>query len=423
MSFLKIILDLCKTKVVNNFLNLGSIQIAEMLLPLITVPYVVRVIGFDKVGLIAFATALISYFNIVINYGFNLTATKQISQNVTNLTEINRIFFSVFWTKIFLILVSFLLLTCLFIIPKMRGDGIIYILLFGNIVIQNLIPTWFLQGVQDLNFSTKIILILKIISTILVFILIKESSDYWILVLLPFLASLFSFIFIAFYIKKKYNLEFLKSDFNIIIKELNSGKYVFLSQIKISLFNSFNILILGILLNNSAVGIFSSADKIIKAISSIQIPIVSALFPYFSRIFNDNFLNGVKQIKRIEKYGSIIYFVIILCVFFSARLISQILFGSFVEEISFLIRIMLLIPLFVFLNNLYGTQFLLNISQDKVFMKNVLIAAFFNVICIIPLTYFFKLNGTAVSILTTEFLMFYLMKRSAINHINTRNEN
>lgn len=417
MKFLQHLRNILKSKVINNFLNLGSIQIADMLLPLVTVPYIVRVVGFEKVGVIAFATAVVSYFNILINYGFNLTATKQISQNSLDPSELNKIFFNVFWTKIVLIVVSTFILNILFIIPKFKSEYLIYSLLFGNIVFQNLIPTWFLQGMQDLNYSTIITVFFKVIYTILVFIFIDEQIDYWILALLPFLSSFLSFLAIGVYIKRKYKLKYLNANAKNIIEELNSGKFVFLSQLKISLFNNFNILILGFFLNDKAVGIFSSADKVIKLISSIQIPIVSALFPYFSKILKEDLYNGIRNLKKIALYGGTLYTIIIAIIFFLAPVASKILFGSYVEEISLLIRIMLLIPLFVFLNNLYGTQILLNMGQDKIFLKNILLAAIFNLVFIVPLTLYLNIYGTALSILITEFIVLYLMKRSAYNYI------
>lgn len=106
--------------------------------------------------------------------------------------------------------------------------------------------------------------------------------------------------------------------------------------------------------------------------------------------------------------------MVCLAVFFLARYIAVWVFGSQIDEISTLIRIMVFIPIFVFANNLYGTQFLLNIGKDKRFTANLLFAAILNVCMVIPLTYFFKVNGTAVSVLLTEIFVFVIMYYSAI---------
>lgn len=400
-------------KLINNFFNLGSVQILEMLLPLLTVPYITRIIGFDKVGVIAFSSAIIGYFGICINYGFNLTGTKQVAQNKDDKNYINSVFLEILYSKLLIIAACFLVLLLLLLFPKFQNESIIYLLIFGNIVFQNLIPTWFLQGFQDLNFSTKVNIVFKIISTILVFLFVKEKDDYWLVVFFPFIQSLISLIFINYYIQKNYSIKLKKISYKEILSQLNEGKYIFLSQVKISFFNNFNILILGLLLDNKAVGIFSSADKVIKIVSAMQIPVVSALFPYFSALLKKDLKSGYGKLTKFALLGTVIYSIIILFLWLLAPYISEVLFGSEIKVIATLIRIMSFIPLFVYLNNLYGTQFLLNIDGDKKFLVNLIIAAAFNCIVLIPLTFYFNVNGTAISILLTEFIVLLLMYTSS----------
>lgn len=380
-----------------------------MLLPLITVPYVTRVIGFEKIGVIAFASAIIGYFGICINYGFNLTATKQIAQNKNDKKFVNKFFFEVTFTKAFLILLSFFVLVVLLCIPKFGGESLIFLLIFANIIFQNLLPTWFLHGYQDLNFSTKINIAGKIMSTALIFVFVTKKSDYWITALLPALQSLLTFLIVMIFIFKKYTIKYQKVDFKSVLKQLKEGRYIFLSQIKITFFNNFNILILGILLGDKAVGIFSSADKIIKIVSSAQIPIVSALYPYFSRLIKTDVKLGFQKARQFAVYGAMVYGIVIIGLFIGIPYFCELLFGSEVEVISTLVRIMSFIPLFVYLNNLYGTQFLLNMGGDKKFLLNMLLAAAFNMVFIFPLTYYFNVTGTAVSIVLTELVVLLLM--------------
>lgn len=400
-------------KLLNNFLNLGSVQIIEMLLPLITVPYITRVIGFEKIGIIAFASAIIGYFGICINYGFNLTATKEVAQNKENQEYVNKLFLEVSFTKSFLILLSFIILLFLFFIPKFNEEYLVFLLLFASVMFQNLLPTWFLQGYQDLNFSTKVSVAGKIISTALIFILVNTRSDYWIIVLLQTIQSFITLLAVLFFIVNKYKIKFQLINFCSILKQLYYGKYVFLSQIKITFFNNFNILILGVILGDIAVGLFSSADKIIKIVSAAQIPIVSALYPYFSSLIKSDIRAGFNKINKFAIYGAIVYGIVIVILFIGAPYFCELLFGSEVEIISTLVRIMSFIPLFVYLNNLYGTQFLLNLNGDKKFLVNMLLAAVFNLIFIFPLTYYFNVVGTAISILLTEFVVLLLMYLSS----------
>lgn len=391
-------------------MNLAVIQGLELLLPLITIPYTIRIVGLDKVGLIAFSYALVGYFGILIGYGFNLTATKQISQNKYSVLHQRKIFSEVLLGRLFLVFISIIIFIVIFLVSKdIRAEKSLFILSLVNAFIFNLIPYYYFQGIQDLKYTTRLSAVLKTLSTIALFIFLKKESDYLVILILPLISNVILFIAVHVLLATKHKIYYVKTDRKDVIRQMRSGFYIFLSQIKITFFSNFNVLIVGLMLGNSAVGIFSSAEKIIRVLSSIQIPIVSALFPYFSKKIIEHKIESYKQINKIAILGSLAYFIICATVFICAPLIAQLMFGSKVDEISLVMRIMVFIPLFVFANNLYGTQFLLNLGRDKKFTINLLLAAVFNVLMVIPLTHFFNVYGTGISVLLTEILLYILM--------------
>lgn len=410
----------------SNFMNLAVIQGLELVLPLITIPYTIRIVGLDKVGLIAFSYALVGYFGILIGYGFNLTATKQISQNKYSIQNQRKVFSEVLLGRLFLILISILIFIIILLFSKeVRAEKSLFILSLVNAFIFNLIPYYYFQGIQDLKYTTRLSAVLKTLSTIALFIFLKKESDYLVILILPLISNIILFIAVHIFLVRKYKIFYVKTDKNDVFRQMKSGFYIFLSQIKITFFSNFNVLIVGLMLGNNAVGIFSSAEKIVRVLSSIQIPIVSALFPYFSKKIIEDKIQSYKQINRIAKLGSAAYFIICGIVFIFAPLIAEIMFGSKVEEISTVIRIMVFIPVFVFANNLYGTQFLLNLGRDKKFTINLLFAAIFNVLMVVPLTHYFEVYGTGVSVLLTEVLLYILMhffaRRAHHSHMKLMN--
>jgi PST family polysaccharide transporter len=394
----------------SNFMNLAVIQGLELVLPLITIPYTIRIVGLDKVGLIAFSYALVGYFGILIGYGFNLTATKQISQNKYSIQNQRKVFSEVLLGKLFLVVVSIFIFLCILLISKeVRSEKALFTISLINAFILNLIPYYYFQGIQDLKYTTRLSAVLKTLSTIALFIFLEKESDYLVILILPLISNVILLIVTHILMARKYKIYFVKTEKQDVVRQMRSGFYIFLSQIKITFFSNFNVLIVGLMLGNNAVGIFSSAEKIIRVLSSIQIPIVSALFPYFSKKIIEDKIESYKQINRIARFGSLGYFIICGMVFIFAPLIAEIMFGSMVKEISTVIRIMVFIPVFVFANNLYGTQFLLNLGRDKKFTINLMFAAIFNVLMVIPLTHFFWVYGTGVSVLLTEILVYILM--------------
>lgn len=401
-------------QVILNFINLAFVQAANLLLPLITIPYVIRTVGFENFGLVAFATSIVNYFSVLINYGFNLTATKAVSQNRNDNQYLNKLFCTVTYSKVLLSFISILIFLVLSIlIVSIKNNFYVYLYLLLSIIFTNLSPDWFFQGIQQLKFLTYLNLSLKIISTILTFFLIKVTSDYYYLAIIPFINSVFLFAISHLYIQIKHKFRYLRVDLSGIFKELYQSRFVFLSQVKITFFNNFNTVVLGFLTDNKIVGIFSSADKIIKVFSSIQVPIVTALFPHIAMKIKNSRETVFYELKKIAIYGSVLYGAILIILFILAPWISEIMFGEEVDQIALLIRIMSFIPLFIFINNLFGTQYLLNTGLEKKFLINLIIAALLNVVIIFPLTYYFKAIGTSFSIFITELFVLISMYNSA----------
>jgi PST family polysaccharide transporter len=405
-----------KKRLLSNFFSLSVLQGANYILPLITLPYLVRVLGVEYFGLLAFAGATIAYFGIITDYGFNLTATREISIHRDNREKVIEIFSSVMTIKVILMFVSFFLLSLLvFSFEKFSKDALVYFLTFGTVVGQVLFPVWFFQGMERMKYITYLNILSKVIFTIAIFVFVQEQSDFYLVPLLTSIGFLVAGIWSLYLVKKEFGVMFKLQTIDTIKYHLGDGWYIFLSQLKISLFSSTNIIILGLLTNNSAVGYYSAAEKIMRAVAMLMGPLAGALFPNSAKNLNNNFSETVKKLYKVLKVAVIIQLIIIIPIFIFSEKITFIIFNDSNAAISDVLKIIIIAPVFMLINNFFGIQIMLNAKKEKEYFLILLIGGFLNLILCSSLTYYYSYIGTAISLLLIEFLIMFLMIVSVKN--------
>jgi PST family polysaccharide transporter len=213
-----------KKRFLGNFFSLAMLQGMNYILPLLSLPYLVRVLGADKFGLLAFATAIIGYFIVLTDYGFNFTATREVTLHRDDKDKLSEIFSSVMIIKFLLFVISFFILTLLIILfKKFSSDPWLYYLTFGTVLGQILFPVWFFQGVEQMRYITIINIVSKILFTIAIFVLVKQSSDYLLVPLLTSLGAIFAGIYSLFLVYKRFDIKFKIQKIHILISYLKGG--------------------------------------------------------------------------------------------------------------------------------------------------------------------------------------------------------
>ncbi|MBC7080594.1 MAG: oligosaccharide flippase family protein, partial [Methanothrix sp.] len=138
-----------------NFLSLSLLQILVYVMPLITLPYLTRTLGVANYGLVNFAMAFNAYFQVLTDYGFGLSAVREISINREDKKKISNIFSSVMIIKGVLTIISFLILTVIvFSYQKFTQHWPLYLFAFGIVIGTTLSPTWFYQGMERMKYIT-----------------------------------------------------------------------------------------------------------------------------------------------------------------------------------------------------------------------------------------------------------------------------
>lgn len=392
------------SKLVENFFYLTGLQVFNYLLPLITLPYLIKVLQPEKYGLTVYAQTVMMYFIVFIDYGFNLTATRKISLLKNENKSITEVFNSVISTKLFLLLISlFVLAIIVFLIPKFTGLWLLYFFTSGVLIGQVFFPIWLFQGLQEMKYLMYFNFLSRVIFTILVFVIIKTENDFIYVNLLSSLGSiLIGIVSIAFVIKK-YNIKFRIAKRKEILFELKDGWMVFLSNFSIQMYVSSNIIILGAFENDKTVGNYSVAEKLIIILKQLLSVFSQVIYPHLCQLTNTPNL-----IKSFFKRTMIPFlaFIFILCflLFVFAEKIVFLMTGNTIHEIILLIRILSFVP-FIVAMNIPAYQTLLAYNYKHSYSIILIMGAVINIILNFILANFYGANGTAISVLITEFFI------------------
>jgi len=284
-------------KVLRNMTWLGVLQFANYLIPLLIIPYIVRILGADIFGKITYAQNIISYFTLIVNFGFEYSATREIAINKGNKPALTQIFWSVLKQKALLLLFSFIGLFFLyFIFSKVSSDINLYFFIFLMNVGIVIFPTWFFQGMEEMGKMAFFNVLIKGLGLILTVIFVKKASDYLIYPLLTSLAYIGFGIGALIYVIRHFKIKYIRND-KIFSRTLFKRSFpIFLNNLFVSLYTTANITILGMYHSNYEIGIYGGAQKIIMAILMLtSMPINIAIFPQISREF---ILSKKKRIKE-----------------------------------------------------------------------------------------------------------------------------
>lgn len=390
----------------SNFVYLAVLQGLNLILPLLTFPYLIRILGVEYFGLLSFSFAFITYFQIITDYGFNATGTRDISLAEGDFRKQNLIFNQIMSAKLLLVIFSFFaMMIIVFSFEIFRTYWIIYLFSFGSILGQALFPVWYFQGIQKMKYITYLNLITKIIFTLALFVFIRKKSDYYLVPVFNALGFISSGIFALFYLWKDFDIKFKIQPLKGIILQLQKSKYVFLSELKISLFTNTNTVILGILSGNQAVGYFSAAEKLARAIGNLQTPISNTIFPYLSKEMAQDKLQTIQKIKKITIVGTLLFSILIIVCFFFAEQIIEIIYGKAMFSSVLIFRILILIPLLSFLDTMYGKQILLNLGRDHLYFRVIVFATILNLTTNFILTNIYQELGTAITLIITQIFI------------------
>ncbi len=397
-------------KIFENIFFLTLFQASNYVLPIITLPYLVRIFGPEKYGVIIFAQAFIQYFSIITDYGFNLSATKEISIHRANASKVIDIFQTVMFLKIILMIICFcILLIVVTLVPKFIEYKMVYFAAFTMVLGNVLFPIWFFQGLEKLRTIILGTVVIRIIITVSTFVFVKNETDVILAILIQNSASIITGVLCIVIIYRMYNITFTRPSIASIKEALSGGLDLFISTIAVGFYTTSNIVVLGLLTNDATVGVYGAAEKLIRSILAVFSPISQAIYPHISSLVSQSQEIALQFIKRILKIIGILSMTVSCVLFLFSKQIVLLFLGPKFYDAIILVRIMSFLPFIVSVGIVFGMQTLVPFGLSNYFRKAISIGGLFNIIAIFPLTIMLNASGVAISYVVAEIVVAMMM--------------
>lgn len=388
---------------IENFLSLGVLQIVSYTLPLINLPYLSRVLGVEKFGIVFFAFAFMQYFIMLTDYGFGLSATREIAVNRHNKKNLSNIFSAVTFIKLFLLIVSFVILYLMILfIPKLQENWFVFMLSFLMVIGNAIYPVWFFQGMERMKYITFLNILAKLVFVLLVFIFVKKQEDYIIVPLFNSMGFLISGIIGMYFAIKNLGAKLYVPKMNSVKKQFKYSSEFFLSRVSVSAYTNTNSFCLGLIGSSIMVGYYVAAEKIYNAMNGVQIPLNQSLYPFVSKH------KDIKTYKKWVLIALICNFFICAFIFWFAKEFITIFYGINMTEAYKILRIFCIVVLITFPSILMGYPLLGALGYTKIANGSVIAGSIIHILGLFILFIIGKMNiySIALMVLITESTVF-----------------
>jgi len=390
-------------RLVENIFSLYILQGLNYIVPMAVLPYLVRVLGMEMYGLIAWAQSFAQYFSLLTDYGFNYSATRSIAQQSGNREGISRIFCAVMLIKSLLTVLGAIILVAIVLsVPRLHESSAFFFVAYFAVIGGVLFPTWYFQGIEQMRFISGIIGLSRLLGAAALFVFVHHPSDALTALAIQSLSLVLggaAGLWVAF---KKLGLRFYTPTTDELIDTLRGGWNLFVTTAAVSLYTNTNVFLVGLLAGNLQAGYFSAAEKIIRAMQGLLNPISQALFPRMSSLATQSRHVALHFALRVLRWIGGLAFAASIAIFVLAGPIAVICFGGGASGSIPIIRWISFLPFVIAVSNVFAVQMMIPFGLDKPLSKIVVLAGLFNVAMAIPLIRIFAATGAGISVLITE---------------------
>lgn len=269
----------------HNIAAMGMVQAVSYIVPLLTIPYLTRVLGIHAFGEVALAQIVATYIIFLTEYAFSWNTTRKISANRDDVAMASRIFFSAWVVQWALVVFAAALgLLAILTVPDPRADAAFLSLAFLTVIGNALFPVWFLQGLEQLRVVAILQIGIRLLTLVPLFAFVRGPNDGYLVLAISGAASILGGVLAVAWIRSQRLAVWCCPCWEDIRDELTEGASLFGSRLAVSSYTALVPLLLGWSAGPSAVAQFSVADKLRQAVQAVVGPVSQALYPRMSRL-------------------------------------------------------------------------------------------------------------------------------------------
>lgn len=407
------------TSLKRNVVYSSILTISGYLFPLLTYPYVTRVLGVTNIGVYNFVDSIVQYFIIFSMIGVATVGVREIARSKGNNKELSKVFSSLLSINLIFTVISIvILILCTLFIPKLQYYSQMFYIGTAKILANSLLVEWLYKGLENFRYITVRSIIVRSIYVIAVFIFVREVDDY---VLYFFLTTLM-FVFNAIV-----NLVHSKNFVKFSLKEISLNPYIKscailgLYQVLTNLYTTFNVIYLGFVTDETQVGYYTTATKLYSIIMSLYTAFTGVMMPRMSSLLAEGKIEDFKRMttKSVEALFAFALPLMVISIVCTPQIV-QIIAGTGYDGAIIPMRIVMPLMLVIGYEQILILQILTPLKKDSAILKNSILGASVGMLLNILLVSKFGCNGTAVVWLLSEFTVLITAQYFVSKYINYR---
>ena len=403
------------SSVKTNFIYNTLYQLLTIILPLITTPYISRKLGVEKIGYFSYSYSIAYYFAMFIMLGINNYGNRTIAKVREDKKKLSKNFCEIYMMQLFVsifVVIIYIIYAIFFSNTLMTWILLIYIV---SAVID---INWFYFGLEKFKLTVTRNSIIKILTTLMIFIFVRKNDDVYKYALITVFGLLSSNLILFGFLKKYIN--FVKVDFNDVKRHIKPNLLLFIPIVAISLYKMMDKIMIGALSNMNEVGFYENSEKIVQVPMAIINSLGTVMLPKMSNLVAKNEFTKTKYYLEIS-------------ILFATFLASSICFGvigvsnEFVpwyygegyEKCIKLFEFLMPSCIFLAVANVIRTQYLIPYNEDKIYIISIVLGAIINLIINSLLIPKFASIGAAIGTLVAEgtvcISQIYFVRKKIVN--------